>query len=456
MFPTHLSIAERKAKELYEQSKLLFYDKKDRVKAFELMNESIRLDEGEGGNKQYNIAKMYLEAYNIDGLPLQDTTYALLAFEWFQKAIANGRPVDQEKYIKPFQDLGAHYLKKGLDVYAKKEEDYLVESCLCLKKSLDFGGSPDDIGKAEYFLSQLYRERGEKALAYDYLQKSIMAFPGRELTKTDQEFIDVTEAKREPDYPSIRHHNNEPSFSEAKHLAEQYENRAKKLIADKEYHAAIAVMKESIRIHDGAGGEKQYILAKLYLAIFLLEGKEKEDYTYALLANDWVQKAKERGKKNINERSFQPLREAALTLFEKGLLVYNDKNQVDHLEQAADYLHVSLKLGGVPGGEAEYALSKVILESGNEQAANEFKKMAILNGKVIEAVADQGNSSLKGLANPSLFFFQFRKSNSNNQNSRRSDESKDFGDKEISNRVKRSKREIHIERRVQVLVFFPN
>jgi hypothetical protein len=140
-------------------------------------------------------------------------------------------------------------------------------------------------------------------------------------------------------------------------------------------------MKESVRLDEGEKGEKQYILAKLHLAIFLLEGKENDDYTYAILANDWIQKAREKGKQNVNEKSFYPLREAAMAQFEKGLAAYKEKDQSDNLKKASDHLHLSLKLGGVPGGEVELTLAKILLESGEEQMAEEFQKMAILNAK---------------------------------------------------------------------------
>lgn len=380
-------LAAKSAKELYNKAKILYFgDKKDAIGAFEAMKESIKLDPSSGGEKEYQLARLYLDAYNTQ----EDTKYASLAQEWFQKAQANGRFVDDDKYLRPIRDLAAPHLRLAIDAYKMKE---LGKAETLLKASLSFGLVPG--GEVEYWLARIYIDYGKKDLACELLQKALDL--GKTINQAEQEFLDVYESKIEPQSLPDTTAN---STTDSKKLAAEFYEKAKKLIEGKQYILAIEEMIESIRLDEGDGGEKHYILAKMYLATYLLEGTE-DDVTYAVESQKWFQNATAKGKKNMDEKNLLKLKNLARIEYEKGVQIYQAKEQADYQDISASYFLKSLSLGGVPQGEAEYHLHVLF----NERA-QEYLAKAVKNGKLIGS-----NKKSIGLSEDALHDTQLKATN---------------------------------------------
>jgi tetratricopeptide (TPR) repeat protein len=176
-----------KADEAYRRAKTLFFSREtpDLSGAIKEMQESLRLDDRGNGDRQYQLAKLCLMAYQEKGEG-KDAAFAILAHQYFSAALEKGKHV-KNMYLSPIKDLAMINYRAAIDVYHKKEDHtFLAQAAAYLKHSISLGGLPD--GDAEYDLARLYYVWGRKEKALGYFLKA-QSRGCSKLTSEDENFM---------------------------------------------------------------------------------------------------------------------------------------------------------------------------------------------------------------------------------------------------------------------------
>lgn len=179
-----------KANKAYKHAKKLYFEKNDIFGAIKEMQESIRFDDDQRGEKVYQLAKLCIIAHKEEGIPKQDAAFAILAHQYFLAAKEKGKIV-KEIYLDPINEIAKINYEEALKVYRrKKTPNYLARAAAYLKNSLALGGLPE--GEVEYDLAKIYFSWSKKDKAYEYFQKAVSR--GKKLTTLDDKFIEDYES----------------------------------------------------------------------------------------------------------------------------------------------------------------------------------------------------------------------------------------------------------------------